>query len=207
MPVFEIDNTPFVAPTDELNIFNKRVLKYCPAMMEYYTNHYYKGRDQNELCDFVFKKYWHETKGAIVNAVISAHKECERILKDAKTVEKPNYSNWWLITLTSKPEWDEIISKEKIDKYREAHFKQNKFKNVWVEEHGEENGGYHQHILVETTNPKYRFHTGINLKPTQYYNANINIKRVTNTEASKKNILEYLTKENKPQGNVNHFYK
>lgn len=114
--------------------------------------------------------------------------------------KKVKNTTWWFVTLTSKPDWTEIEAKEKIDKYRQSHFK--KFPYMWVEEHGTESEKYHQHVLVD--NPG-RFHTGINLKPTKYYDANINIQRVTDTHNSKKNIVKYMTKENKPQGNLQHF--
>lgn len=117
-----------------------------------------------------------------------------------KVVLQQNVSNWWLITLTSKAEWNEAEAKERIDRYRESHFK--KYKYVWVEEHGTESDRYHQHIVAYN---EKRFHTGINLQSTKYYDANINIKRVSNDDGSKERVIRYLGKENDPKGDIEFF--
>lgn len=197
--VIEIEDEPFVAPTDDLNWFNQRYIKYNDFFASRYNDHYYHGCDQNEICDKVLQKYWYDEGSGVVNMVQRVHKEFV-FYENLKSCKKSKYTNWWFITLTSKPEWTENEAKAKIDKYRSSHFK--KFKYIWVEEHGTENEKYHQHILAENTE---RFHTGVNLKPTKYYDANINIQRVTDTHRSKVDIVKYMTKENKPQGNLQHF--
>lgn len=198
-----------IAPLDGLHWFNQRYLHHNPFFREKYNDLWYEDCNANEICDKILDKHWFDKGSGVVEMILATQKDFERkekMEKALKKVENAEYSNWWLITLTSKPEWSEEQAKIKIDKYREAHFHSYINKYVWVEEHGTESEKYHQHILVETTNKKQRFHTGINLKTTKYYDANINIQRVVNTPVSKGNVLKYLTKENQPQGCVAHFY-
>lgn len=193
----------FIAPVDQLCWYQQRIIKHNEFMRKRWNEWWYPNADFQDLCWRMFDKYWYEEGTGIVNTVLTVQKEQE-ILDKLKKCEKTKYTNWWFITLTSKEDWSEELAKCKIDKYRQSHFKN--YKNIiWVEEHGTESEKYHQHILVETNYKDQRFHTGINLKPTKYYDANINIQRVTDTYNSKTNIIKYMTKENKPQGNLTHF--
>lgn len=198
MSIYEIDDSEFVAPQNELEDWYKYCLQYSPYFTQKYNEHWYNGVDQNELVQRLFDKYWYSTSET-VGMVLNAQSKMEIKYKLHNT-KKEKFTNWWFITLTSKPEWTETEAKMKIDKYREARFKA--YKYIWVEEHGTDSNKYHQHILVES---EQRFHTGQNLKPTKYYDANINIVRVTDTHRSKIDIVKYMTKENKPQGNLTHF--
>lgn len=195
----EIDNIDFIAPQDKLSDWYKYCLKYSQYFTDKYNDYYYIGCDQDKLVQKLFDKYWYSEGSDTVSMVMNAQQMME--IKD-KIVnsKKVKFTNWWFITLTSKPEWTESEAKAKIDKYRQARFKD--YKYIWVEEHGTESEKYHQHILVESDK---RFHTGQNLKPTKYYDANINIVRVTDTHRSKIDIVKYMTKENKPQGSLTHF--
>lgn len=196
MPIYEIKDLPTVVDTSDLNIQNRYYYNNSQALREIYDERYYDGIDQNWLVYDITER--HMSNENIRSAIFGFAKYYNILCCiDNKTTK---YTNWWFITLTSKEEWGEELAKVKIDKYREAHFKL--YKYIWVEEHGTDSDKYHQHILVESSK---RFHTGINLKPTKYYDANINIKRVTDTHNSKTNIVKYMTKENKPQGNLQHF--
>lgn len=189
----------FIAPIDELNWFNQRYIKYNEYMRNIYNDNYYEGCDVNDICYRIMQKHWYDEGSEVVPMVIRVQKEFEIYDKLSKA-KKERFTNWWFITLTSKPEWTEIEAKAKIDKYREARFKT--YKYIYVEEHGTESEKYHQHILVESD---VRFHTGQNLKKTKYYDANINIQRVTDTHRSKVDIVKYMTKENQPLGDLVHF--
>lgn len=200
MPIYAIDieDEEVNAPQDELSDWYKYCLKYSPFFLEKYNEHYYNGCNQDQTVQKLFDKYWYTTNET-VSMVLNAQRMLE--LKDKLSrYKKEKFTNWWFITLTAKPDWTETEAKAKIDKYRQARFKN--YKHIWVEEHGTESEKYHQHILVES---EQRFHTGQNLKPTKYYDANINILRVTDTHRSKVDIVKYMTKENKPQGCLTHF--
>lgn len=197
-----IINEEVRAPVDALAWFQQRVIKHNEYMREKWDEWWYPNCDAQDLCWRMFDKYWYETGTGIVNTVLTVQKEQEMMDK-LSNLQKTKYTNWWFITLTSKEGWSEELAKCKIDKYRQSHFKN--YKYIWVEEHGTESEKYHQHILVETWTKEQRFHTGINLKPTKYYDANINIQRVTDTYQSKDNIIKYIQKENKPQGDLKHF--
>lgn len=193
MPIYEIKEVSEEVRTDELRSDNFYYYKESQTLRELYDDRYYEGIDQNWLIENIIDN--NRSDETIQAAIIGCAKMMAKIQP-----QKNKYSDLWLITLTSKDEWDEIEAKAKIDKYRESHFK--KYKYIWVEEHGGESGKYHQHILVESKN---RFHTGINLKPSKYYDANINVERVKNGMNDKANVIKYMTKENKPQGNLQYF--
>jgi len=166
-----IDDVKYQAPVEELDELQQLLLKHNEYMNDKYNDHYYNGCNPVELCYTVFNKYWYSDGTNIVNTVMRVNEiMLRRKSKPSKTQE--NDSFLFLITLTSKEEWTEVQAKTKIDKYRESHFK--KYKYVYVEEHGTDNGKYHQHILVRS---KSNFHTGQNLRPTKYYDANINVKQ------------------------------
>lgn len=183
---------------DQLMYHNAYYYRNSQYVREKYNERYYDEIDQNFLMDCIIEENMsNECVQSVLFGFAKTYSYIKRCIVDT---QRPGHSDWWFITLTSKEDWSEKEAKEKIDKYRESHFK--KYKYIWVEEHGEENEKYHQHILAEN---KGRFHTGINLKPTQYYDANINVKRVTDTHRSKQDILKYLQKENEPQGDLQHF--
>jgi len=199
MSVKIIDTSDFVAPQDNLEDWYKCCSKYSQFFTEKYNKYYYDGVNQNLLVQKLFDKYWYTPGSETVTMVLNAQ-NLMSIKEKLYNCKKVKFTNWWFITLTSKPDWTEIEAKAKIDKYRQARFKD--YKYIWVEEHGTNSEKYHQHILVESDK---RFHTGQNLKPTKYYDANINIVRVTDTHRSKVDIVKYMTKENQPQGNLTHF--
>lgn len=193
MVIFEVKEIFEEVQTNDLRPDNLYYYKESQTLRELYDERFYEGIDQNWLIENIIDN--NRSDETIQAAIIG----CAKMISKLKP-QKNKYTNWWFITLTSKEEWSEIDAKAKIDKYRESHFK--KYKYMWVEEHGEDNGKYHQHILVESDK---RFHTGVNLKPSKYYDANINIKRVGNLFDDKKNVYEYMFKENTPQGNLQHF--
>lgn len=195
--VYEIGQIASVVNTDQLYPQNAYYYRNSIFIREKYDDRYYEEIDQNFLMECILDE---NMSNECVQSVVIGFAKTYTYLRCVVDSKKQKMTDWWFITLTSKEEWSEDESKEKIDKYRDSHFK--KYKYIWVEEHGEENEKYHQHILVESTG---RFHTGINLKPTKYYDANINVKRVTDTHRSKEDIVKYMSKENKPQGNLQHF--
>lgn len=198
MPVFEVKEISKEIQTNELKAHHLYYYKNSIRIREIYDERYYDGIDQNFLMEVILENFMHDEN---VRSAVIGFAKTYSYLKSMVDSSKSKYTSWWFITLTSKPEWSEELAKVKLDRYRESHFKL--YKNmIWVEEHGTESEKYHQHILVDSS---CRFHTGINLKPTQYYDANINIKRVTDTHRSKEDVLAYLQKENKPQGNLQYF--
>lgn len=195
--VYEICESAQSVNTDQLLAHNAYYYRNSIFIREKYDERYYDNIDQNFLMDCILEE---NMSNESVQSVIFGFAKTYSYIKSIVDSRKTKFTDWWFITLTSKEEWSESEAKEKIDKYRESHFK--KYKYVWVEEHGDVNEKYHQHIVVES---RGRFHTGINLKPTMYYDANINVKRVTDTHRSKQDILLYIQKENKPKGNLQHF--
>lgn len=166
MPITIIkDVQPIEVSIDELLPHHRYYYTHSTVVRELYDERYYDGADQNYMIDNIVEKHMYDEN--VQSAVIGFAKFYNLITSSNKKVKN---TTWWFVTLTSKPDWTEIEAKEKIDKYRQSHFK--KFPYMWVEEHGTESEKYHQHVLVD--NPG-RFHTGINLKPTKYYDANINI--------------------------------
>lgn len=142
------------------------------------------------------------------------HYDIEKQLRRKKKVPKvvpiqamgvQDPRNIWWITLTSDPEKSEEQNKKDIDKFRNSKFKN--FKYVWVEEHGTQSERYHQHIMVQ--GPQKKFHTQQGLKRNEghYYTAKvIDVQRQPYTEAGINNRIKiYMSKENKPQGDVEYF--
>lgn len=196
MPIKIIDESEDVAPVNVLNPYFSYLVEHNLFLREKYYEWYHPQCDPNKLFDTLLTKYFY-SEHSISDTVIQYAKMDLMNIKKLNAAMKSS-RKFWFITLTSKEEWQEFESKQKIDKYRESHFRL--YKYCWTEEHGTEGGKYHQHILVEGD----RFHTGQNLKPTKYYDANINVKRVEGGTVH--NIIKYMSKENPIQGNVEHFY-
>lgn len=196
--VFIVSEPENVVNVDELSACNSYYYKHCQLIRDLYNERFYDGCNQNLIVDQITESYMYDE--TVQSAVIGLAKVLTRLsfLKDTKKENK--YTNYWFITLTSKDEWNETDAKQKIDKFRESHFK--KYKYIYCEEHGTNSEKYHQHVLVYNTG---RFHTGINLKSTKYYDANINIQRVSNKPNSLKNIIEYMKKENDIKGDLQFF--
>lgn len=192
-------DTVFNAPIEELDEFQQLLLIENEFMRNKYNEHYYTGCNPKEICYNVFDRYWYTEGNNIVNTVMKVN--IIMLKKKSKVITSSQITdNLFFITLTSKEEWTEIEAKAKIDKYRTSHFK--KYKYIYTEEHGTDNSKYHQHILVKT---KGNFHTGQNLRPTKYYDANINVKKCTNTQVSINNLKIYMSKENKFVGDIKEF--
>lgn len=183
------------APTNKLNYINKWYYDDNEFLRDKW-NIWYNPQEQNPNKDFdkMMEYYFYEEKSIPETVITVCRKDLKR--NGIKKVMKQKFGKRWFITLTSKPEWTEQEAKDKIDKYRTNHFK--KYKHIWVEEHGGENGGYHQHILVEGD----YFHTGQNLKKTSYYDANINVLRC----GSNNGIFEYMNKESEILGDTDYFF-
>lgn len=193
-----ISDNVFNAPIEQLNEFQQLLLIENEFMREKYNEYYYTGCDPIEICYKVFNRYWYTPGNNIVNTVLKVNEKM--LKKKTKIISQENIDNLFFITLTSKEEWTEKEAKAKIDKYRTSHFK--KYKYIYTEEHGTDNNKYHQHILVKS---KSNFHTGQNLRPTKYYDANINVKKCTNTQTSINNLKIYMSKENKFIGDIKEF--
>lgn len=195
--IYEVKEIKEEVSTDLLTADHLYYYKNCQLVRELYDDRYYEGCNQNQMLYDIVDKHMYDST---VQSAVFGYAKTYAYIKNIIDSKKTKYTKFWLITLTSKPEWDEIEAKAKIDKYRETHFK--KYRYVFCEEHGTESEKYHQHILVENEG---RFHTGINLKPTKYYDANINIKRVVDRHNSVRDVLEYMKKENPLQGNLQFF--
>lgn len=197
MPIFEVQEPTYEIDISNLNIQTLYYYRNSTKVREEYNERYYPEIDQNWLVHDITERFMYDEN---VQSAVFGFAKYYNLICSVNNKSKTKYTTWWFITLTSKEEWSEEESKEKIDKYRESHFK--KYKYIWVEEHGTESEKYHQHVLVDSAG---RFHTQINLKSTKYYDGNINIKRVTDTYNSKSNIIKYMSKENAPQGCLQHF--
>lgn len=184
-----------VAPIDKLYDLYQKYYKHNEFIREKW-NIWYNKKSENHNKEFeeMIDHYFFLDKSIPDTVLEITMRDMKR--EKVRKVMKRNFGKRWFITLTSKPEWTEKESKERIDKYRQNHFK--KYKYIWTEEHGGENGGYHQHILVEG---EY-FHTGQNLKPTSYYDANINVLRCGKNNG----LFEYMNKESQIQGNTDYFF-
>lgn len=178
----------------------------------------------DSACEYVFDREYKEINGKIDKNELMAEVIQQMLTKHIRTRDTLNAANYrfmerierlerlnkrknknrgqaalrsdlpqlWLLTFTLAPNDEPSkVLKRMINSMK-------KYKYMYVEEHGGQNGRYHIHVIAET-NDKRGFEQGYNLKPTNDHQGKIDRKRyLYNNDSNAK----YLDKETPVKGDV-----